>query len=139
MSEAAFLNECRRAIEEGWLIDDKKSPLHVVVTVVGSIRSDRDGDAYDFVVQLGNKYPHARLRLGDTSTVEKQAALAGEHMNLEVTIIAKAEKNEWDEGPDVRDERVVGRCTQVVAFDKSSRSQSYQKRAKTLCIPFHQL
>jgi hypothetical protein len=139
MSELVFLQECRQAIRDGYLRDDPDSPIHVVVTVVGSQRSDRDADAYDFILSVAKKYPHAEVKVGDTSTVEKQAALAAEHMDLPLTVVKKADKGDWDEGADIRDERVVAGCTQVVCFDKSARSQSYLRLAKRLNIKTHQL
>lgn len=137
-TEEMFLDECRQAIRDGWLRDDPDSPIHVVVTVVGSQRSDRDADAYDFICNVARKYPTAHVRLGDTSTVEKQAALAAEHMDLSLTVVKKADKEDWDSGADIRDERVVAGCTQVICFDKSARSQSYLRLAKRLSIKTHQ-
>jgi len=45
--------------------------------------------------------------VGDTSTLEKEAAEAARDMELTLTIVEKADKGEFDVGATCRDEKVV--------------------------------
>jgi putative N-acetylmannosamine-6-phosphate epimerase len=137
LSEPALMAEVRDLIREGVLHDDPNSPTLFVVTVVGSQRSERTDDVREFVTNLGTKYPHAELVCGDTSNLEKEAAEAAKDMDLRVTVVGKSDKGEWDEGSALRDERVVAKATQIVAFDTSARSKNYQSLAKRMRVPFH--
>jgi hypothetical protein len=141
MSEAELMQELRELEEAGVLrlIDTTttKDPTRPVVTVVGNQRSDREDEAYDFVSSVIRKYPRMKLVVGDTSNLEKAAALAAEHQDIEWTVITKGEKGEWDEGPDIRNERVVSAATQIVAFDRSARTKAYEVLAKRQMKPVH--
>ena len=137
MNEDAVMAEVRQLIQEDVLHDDPNSPTLFNVTIVGSQRSDRTEDVREFLTTLGTKYPHAHIIVGDTSTLEKEAAEAAKDMELAVTVVERSDKGEWDEGSTIRDERVVAMSTQVVAFDTSARSKSYELMARRQRKPFH--
>ena len=137
MTEAAILQEVRELIAEGVLTDDKNSPTLFIVTVVGNQRSDREDDAYDFITNVARKYPHASVVVGDTSNLEKAAALAAEHQEIKCTVVKKGDKGDFDAGAVCRDEKVVALSTQIVAFDKSARTKSYESLAKRMRKTIH--
>jgi len=137
VSEQAILQEVRDLIAEGVLTDDPKSPTLFVVTVVGNQRSDREDDVHKFISNAVRKYPSMELVVGDTSNLEKAAALAAEHQEIKCTVVRKADKGDFDEGAVCRDEKVVALSTQIVAFDKSARTKSYEVLAKRLRKTIH--
>jgi hypothetical protein len=47
-------------------------------------------------------------------------------------VFKKADRGAWDEGAELRDERVVSECTDIIAFDESSRVKRYCDLAKRM-------
>jgi len=77
--------------------------------------------------------------VGDTSILERRAAQFCQDREIPVTIVAKAVKGEWDEGSEIRDERVVALVDMVYAFDSSARTRSYEQLCKRQRKPFHRV
>lgn len=76
---------------------------------------------------------------GDTALGERRAIQYCQDREIPVTIVAKAVKGEWDEGSDIRDERVVAQADAVYAVDMSARSRHYEQLCKRMRKPFHTL
>jgi hypothetical protein len=103
-----------------------------VVTFVGKQRSDREADVEQFVVDMAHKYPWSRVVVGDTSTIETCAARSAAMCGLPCRVVPKAARDEWDSGPDIRDERIVSEVTDIIAFDESSSVKRYCDLAKRM-------
>lgn len=129
--ESSFLEDIFKLMDEGVVIDRSSKPLRPRVTIVATQRTDEEGLAKieKFVIELQQRYPFARLVLGDTSLAEREAARAAQMVGMEYRIIEKAEKGEWDEGSVIRDERCVAASTHIVALDSSARAKTYEKLA----------
>lgn len=70
--------------------------------------------------------------LGDTSEAERVCAQRAQDQDMQVMVIPKAAKGEWDEGAGIRDERVVAQASHVFAFDGSARSREYRRLAERM-------
>lgn len=128
MSEQEFFADVFRLMDEGVLVDRSEKPLRPAITIVATQRTDDEGLAKleDFVVNLQQRYPFARLVLGDTSLAEREAARAAQMVGMEYRVIEQAPKGEWDDGSAIRDERCVAASTHVVALDESARCKQYK-------------
>lgn len=131
MSERAFLQEVFELMDAGILVDRSPQPLRPTVTLVASSRlKTRDDDVISFLKQLRQRYPFARLVVGDGSPVEKAATTWAALTGMPFTLIKKAKRGEWDAGANILDERCVAASSHVVLFDASARSQNYRKLAE---------
>lgn len=129
--EGDLLDDIVSLIDQGIVIDRSKTPIRPVATVVASkTEKGRFEDLARFIDELVKKYPRAQLVVGDTSPLEKAAAIAAGMYGIPCEVIVKAKKGEWDEGSTVRDERVVAKASHIVAFDSSARSVSYRRLAE---------
>lgn len=130
-SERAFIQDIFKMMDDGTLVDRSRQPLRPTVTLVASSRlKTRDDDVISFLKQLRQRYPFARLVVGDGSPVEKAATTFAALSGMPFTLIKKGEKNDWDEGSEVRDSRCCAAASHVVLFDSSARSQAYRKYAE---------
>jgi hypothetical protein len=125
----------RRSDNEVQIMRDLIEHLGVrdhIVTFVGKQRSDREADVEQFVVDMAHKYPWSRVVVGDTSQSRKQRQRACDMTGLWCQVFKKADRGAWDEGAELRDERVVSECTDIIAFDQSSRVKRYCDLAKRM-------
>lgn len=126
-----MITDVLRLMDEGVLIDRSEKLLRPTITVVASVRlKTRDDDVKQFVKELRDRYPFARIVVGDKSPVERAAGTAAVLYGMPFEFIKKGEKGDWDAGSDVLDERCVAASSHVVAFDSSARAQSYKKLAE---------
>ena len=78
------------------------------------------------------------LLLSETRPIWKRLRhLAAEHQEIKCTVVKKGDKGDFDAGAVCRDEKVVALSTQIVAFDKSARTKSYEVLAKRLRKTIH--
>jgi hypothetical protein len=131
MTEREFLADVLALMDSGVLQDRSEKPLRPTVTIVATQRTSDERLAVleQFVVELQQKHPLARLVVGDTSAAEKAAVVSAQMVGMDYRIIEKADKDEWDAGSVIRDERCVAASTHVVALDESARSKEYKKFA----------
>jgi hypothetical protein len=122
-------DELLELLDAGLIFDRSEKPIRPSVTIVATQRSDRLEVVEEFLTQLQQIHPHARLVVGDTSSVEKEAVRTATMIGMDYEIIEKAEKGSWDAGGNIRDERVVARASHVVLLDSSARSEGYRKLA----------
>jgi len=123
-------DELVQLLDDGVVFDRSEKPFRPIVTIVGTQRSDRLDVVEEFLAQLQQIYPHARLVVGDTSSIEKEAVRAAQMIGMNYEVVAKGEKGAWDEGSLIRDERVVAKATHVVVMDESARSKTYKQLAE---------
>lgn len=128
MTEHDLIVDVLRLMDENIVIDRSEKLLRPTITVVASVRlKTRDDDVKQFVSELRDRYPFARIVVGDKSPVEKAAGTAAVLYGMPFEFIKRGKKGEWDEDAAIRDERCVAAASHVVAFDNSARSQSYRK------------
>lgn len=129
----SFLIHSLKAFTDGQLaVSPSKPPRFETITLVASSRLQAEKATEELVDSLRRRYPGCGFVLGDSSHVETDAAWWAEAQGCEVEVIEKAPKGSWDEGPDIRDERVVGKSTIVVLCDDSSRAKRYKTLAKRM-------
>lgn len=128
-------------LDEGIIFDRSEKPIRPVVTLVGTQRASQEllALAEDFLTELLQRYPKAKLVVGNTSNIEQYVASLAGSWGVPCEIVEKANKGEWDEGSVIRDERVVGKASNVIALDESARSKSYQVFAKRMGKRFSQI
>ena len=119
-------------LEAGVIADRSEKPYSPVVTIVATQRPSETklAQVEEFLTQLQQVYPKARLVVGDTSGAEKEAIRAATMLGIPCEVIEKGEKGDWDEGTLIRDERVVAKSSHVVLMDDSARCKSYEVLAK---------
>lgn len=122
-------DELLELLDAGLIFDRSEKPIRPTVTLVATQRSDRLEVVEEFLTQLQQIHPHARLVVGDTSSVEKEAVRTAAMIGMDYEIIEKADRKAWDAGGNIRDERVVARASHVVLMDSSARSEGYRKLA----------
>lgn len=129
--ERAFIQDVFELLDNGTLVDRSPQPLRPTVTLVASSRlKTRDDDVISFLKQLRQRYPFARLVVGDGSPVEKAATTFAALSGMPFTLIKKGVKNAWDESAEVRDSRCCAAASHIVLLDNSARSQAYRKYAE---------
>lgn len=140
MAEEDVIAEVIALMDEGVLVERSETLLRPVVTLVASkSNTERVDDAGRFVEELKERYPYAKVVVGDTSPVERAAAVTAGLLRMPFEVIQKADKGEWDEGAGIRDERVVAKATHVVAMDGTARSKNYKQLATQQRKQFHQV
>lgn len=119
-------------LEAGVIADRSEKPYSPVVTIVATQRPSETklAQVEEFLTQLQQVYPKARLVVGDTSGAEKEAIRAATMLGIPYEIVERGKKGDWDEGSLIRDERVVAKASHVVLMDDSARSKSYEVLAK---------
>lgn len=122
-------DELLELLDAGLIFDRSEKPIRPTVTLVATQRSDRLEVVEEFLTQLQQIHPHARLVVGDTSSVEKEAVRTAAMIGMEYEIIEKTDRKAWDAGGVCRDERVVAKASHVVLMDGSARSEGYRKLA----------